>query len=365
MVNFKNVRAVKFTAMFDGEGCVNFDSVSQRFFLNSNGLGSDFTQNKNIALAKKIFKNVVTPDGKNKTLFKYKVSSDCLRHAIYEDVMPFQNPSISSVPTILYNAIAMPCYITRGYLFTQKSSNSLKKRGITICDAYETGEWRDSISFDFHSRTGGKDTSVKEEDDSNDTTIYNIENIGINTYSSEGYIDLTELQFISADPLYDRMAVDADGGANEIIYLNALKRNLPTFNGNFDYYYIKNTYCNDEWAERGILLDKESVDFLIKDVFKHIMNVNITRRNAYFRFKSLCISVIMDDGVTENTITITPDNINDFTFEYSTKYFVADEAKIQANKDLMDQAKEISKQMKKDEKTAKEEAKKNKKNNKN
>lgn len=361
MTKFNNVRAIKFIAEFNGVGCVNFDSTSQRFFLMTNGFGCDTLENDNVLLAKKLFKHEKTVNGKEKALFKYKVSSECLRHAIYEDTMPFQNPSISSIPSILYNAIAMPAYITRGYTFTQKTSNSLKKKGITICDAYETGDWRDSLTFDFHSRTGAKDTSVKEEGASKDTTIYNIENVGINTYRSEGYIDLTELQFIPADPLYDRMAIDADGGVNEAIYLDALKRNLPTFNGGFDYYYIKNTYCNDEWAERGILLDKESVDFLVKDVFKHIMRVNITRRNAYFEFKSLSISVIMDDGVTENMITITPNNVDDFTFEYATKYFVADEAKIQANKDLVNKVKEMSKQIKLEEKAAKEEAKKNKK----
>lgn len=360
-MEFKNVRAIKFVAEFDGVGCVNFDSKAQSFFLNATGLGCEATFNDNVLLAKKIFKNVVTPEGKNMSLFKYKVSSECIRHAIYEDVIPFQNPAISSNPITLYNAIAMPCYITRGYMFSQKTSNTLRKKSIvTVCDAIENGDWRNKISFDFHSRSGGKDTSTKNDGEQKDTTIYNIENVGNNTYTSEGYIDLTELQFIPCDPLYDRMSVDADGGKNEEIYMNALKCNLPSFKGGFDYYYINNTYSNDHWAERGILLDKQSVDFLIKDVLKRIMNVNILRRNAYFRFKNLYISVIMNDGVTENMINITPNNINDFTFEYFCKYSIADESKITANKELARKAKEESKELKKKEKLSKEESKKKK-----
>lgn len=358
-MEFKNVRAIEFVAEFDGVGCVNFDSKSQNYFLNTSGLGCDATFNENVKLAKKLFKNVVTPEGKNVSLFKYKVSSECLRHAMYEDVMPFQNPGIAAMPHVFYNAIAMPCYLTRGYTFTQKDANTLQKTSaVSITDAFENGEWHNKISFDFHSRSGEKDTTKKEDGEQKDTTIYNVENVGNNTYTSEGYIDLTELQFISADPLYSRMAIDADGGVNEQIYLNALKNNFPSFNGGFDYYYIKNTYSNDEWAERGILLDKDSVNFLVKDILKRIMNVNIIRRNAYLKFKSLSISIIMDGGMTEKKITITPDNIDDFTFEYFCKYSIADENKIKANKEMVKKMKENSKELKKKENSAKKETKK-------
>lgn len=362
MVNFKNVRAIKFAAEFDGMGCVNFDSSTQNYFLNANGLGSETTTNKNVLLAKKIFKNLVNDEGKNRAKFKYKVSSECIRHAMYEDVMPFQNPNISSVPTILYNAIAMPCYITRGYMFTPQNCNSLRKKSsVTVCDAVENGEWRSSLTFDFHSRTGEKNTSVKEDGDPKDTTIYNIENVGNITYTSEGYIDMTELQFIPADPLYDRMAIDADGGVNERIYLDALKRNLPTFDGNFDYYYIDNTYCQDEWAERGILLNTESVNYLVKDILKRIMNVNVIRRNAYFKFKSLKIAVIMDGGDTEQWIDITPSNVDTFNFEYFCKYSIADENKIAANKALVKQIEEEVKLARQEEKKRNKPSKKGKK----
>jgi hypothetical protein len=359
MKNFKNVRAVKFTVEFDGMGCVNFDSKSQSFFLNSNGLWSEETKNGNILLAKKIFDNYVTSEGDTATRFKYKVSSECIRHAMYEDVMPFQNPNISSIPTILYNAIAMPCYISRGYMFTVKGKNSLRKKSaVTVCDAVEDGAWRNKLTFDFHSRTGEKNTEVKEKDDAKDTVIYNIENVGNITYKSEGYIDMTELQFIPGDPLYDRMAIDADGGVNEALYLNALKRNFPSFNGGFDYYYIDNTYSNDEWAERGILLDTESVNTMVKDILKRIINVNVVRRNAYFKFKSLKITVIMDDGEREENIEITSDNVMDFNFEYFRKYSVADEKKIAANKNIVKEVAEAIKEQKKEEKRQQQQNKK-------
>ena len=351
MVNFKNVRAIEFVANFEGVGCVNFDSKSQRYFLNATGLGCDATMNDNVLLAKKIFKNVVDEDGKNKSLFKYKVSSECIRHAMYEDVMPFQNPSISSIPTIFYNALAMPCFLTRGYMFTPQDSNTLRKKSVvTVCDAFENGEWRNKLTFDFHTRSGQKDVSKKEEGDQKDTTIYNIENVGNLTYASEGYIDLTELQFIPGDPAYDRMGIDADGGVNERIYLEALKRNLPTFNGDFDYYYINNTYCGDEWAERGILLDTNSVNTLVKDILKRIMSVNIVRRNAYLKFKTLKIAVVMDGGNTEKWIEITPSNLNEFNFEYFCKYSMADENKIVANNELVNKIKAELKANKKEKK---------------
>ena len=349
---FKNVMGIEFNANFNSIGCVNFDAKDQRYFLNRNGLGSTITQNDNVKYAKKIF----SQPKEGKLPFKYKVSSECIRHAMYADCQPFHNPSIVSAPQVLYRMIAHPSYITRGFVFTQKDKNSLKKSSpVTITDAIENHSWRTSIAFDFHSRSGAKDTTIKEEDDSRDTTIYYTENVGNNTYSLVGFMDLTEMQFMAADASYDRMAIDCDGGEYEQIFLNSLKSNFPSFNGGFDCYYQKCACVQDEWGERGILFDKQSVDFLVKDILKRVMNVNIHRNSAMFTFESLTITIIMDGGEKE-TFEITNENIDNFVFEYYQKYLIADVQKIRANKELIERQKQEQKEAKK----AKKESKKQK-----
>ena len=338
---FKEVRTVKFTAYFKGNGCVNFDSGDQSYFLSKSKLFNG-KLNKNVLLAKKAFKTCEDENGDIAYKFKFKVSSECLRHSIFEECMPFQNPNIMAIPHVLYNAIATPEYILRGYMFTQKNVNTLRKRSaLTICDAIEEGAWRDTTVFDFHNRTGEKDQEVKNKDDAKDTTIYSIENVGNLTYKAEGFIDLTELQFISGDVIYDRMAVDADGGQNEIIYLDGLKRNFPTLSPKFDYYYMQSMYTKDEWAERGILLDNESVNMMTKMALKNIMKINIRHRNATLSFDKLIISVISNNGDCSDELEVT--NVDELTFDPYIKYLPADENIIRANKEMVVKAKERAK----------------------
>lgn len=348
MRTFKNVRAIKFIAKFNGKGCVNFDSKEQKIFLkNTNLYGGKIYDN--CLFAKKIFKTEKNDNGETIYKFKYKVSSECLRNAMFKENIAFQNPNIAAVPHILYNAIAMPAEIIRGYMFTQGTKNTLHKSTvITICDAVEIGPWRNNIVFDFHSCSGEKNREVKNDNDASDTTIYNIENVGNLTYESQGYIDLTEAQFISGDVIYDRMAIDADGGANERIYLDALKRNLPSLDAKFDFYYMANNYFKDEWAERGIFLDIESINTLTLLTLKYLLNINIYRRNAQLNIDKLFIKVICDGNEESEEIEITPSNVNDFRFEYYRKYFPADADLIRKNRELIKEAKKLAKESKQD-----------------
>ena len=355
MNKFKNVRAVKFTAYFKGNGCVNFDDVKQaRFLEHANIYDQEVTNN--LLCAKKIFKTNEDKNGNTTYSFKFKVSSECLRHSIFEEHIPFQNPNIMAIPHVLYNAIATPEQIVRGYMYAQSGVNTLRKKSaLTICDAIEEGSWRDKTTFDLHSCTGekkkkenieeviidnenteevAKDNKKKKKKEKSDTTLYSIENVGNITYKAEGFIDLTELQFISGDVVYDRMAVDVDGGKNEMIYLDALKRNFPSLNPKFDYYYINSNYTKDEWAERGILLDYDSVNNMVKMVLKNIMKVNINHRNASLVFDKLEINVISDNNNLSDKFEI-KDNLDSFNFEYYTKYLPADENIIRANKELV------------------------------
>ena len=57
--------------------------------------------------------------------------------------------------------------------------------------------------------------------------------------------------------------INVDGGVNEVIYLDTLSKNLNINNPEFKYYYLNNSYTNDEWAERDILLDNATINNLI------------------------------------------------------------------------------------------------------
>lgn len=340
MKQFNNVRSIQFELVLNGDGCVNFDSVEQLEYLRSVGIvrygDPNFYKSgsalSNILFSKKNFR--INPEDENTTEFHVKTSSECLRNAIFKEGMPMQSPTVMSIPHVLYAAIAHPDSIIRGYMFASKTITLRKKSPFYITDAEEVGPWRRSIVTDFHSRSGEKlSNEGKGDDDTKDTSIYKIENVGKVTYIAKGGIDVQELGFISGDPIYDRMAVNVDGGVNEKIYLDTLSKNLGIVNPEFKYYYLNNAYTSDEWAERGILLDANTVNRLIKRVLKNILNISIIRRNAFLKTSKLMVTVFTDGG--SETIEMTLDNLDDFNFYYATNYVETNEDKILQNKDYI------------------------------
>jgi hypothetical protein len=339
--NLKNVKSIRFNVNFEGVGCVNFDETSQKWFLKAAGLlKGDASTNDNNLFAKKVFFS----EGEDEYGFKYKVSSECIRHAIFDDTMPYQNPTVANIPSTLYTAIAHPDMLTRGYVITRgkDGKDALRKKSIfAISDAVEVGSCRHLMDFDFHTRSGNKKDGNAEAD-TKSTSIYRKENVGNLNYTSSGFINLLEAQFISADLLYDRMAVDVDGGVCEEIYLSTLKRNLVNFDPKFRHYYKTNCIVKDEFSERGILLNEESVDMLVKRLLKNILNIHIERRGAYLNTMSLTIWVNTNEGESES-FEVTLDNIDDFYFGYYPSYTEADNELIKKNKEKMDAHRELVK----------------------
>lgn len=357
MKNYENVKTIGLKVAFEGEGCVNFDSNDQKFILNQKGLAH--LSNDNNVLAKKNF----YVDKNGNEYFKHKVSSECIRHEIFKKAMPFHNPSIVGIPAVLYSTIAMPEYILRGYAFTRNGSMGLKKKSqITITDAEEVTEaGNTAVNMEIHTRSGNKKENT-ENSESKDNCLYNMESVGRKAYEANGFINLTELQFIPDDPKFDRVSLALEeGSVEEKCFMDSLKRNMVNLTPSLKYYKKNGCFGSDAMAERGVLLNKESVDMIVKETLKNILSINILRRGAYFKTTGLDVTVIMADGTTDD-IKITAENVNDFTFNFAEEYVEANEAEaIKAHDDMMAyiDAQDNAKKAKKDAAKAKKEKKNN------
>jgi hypothetical protein len=340
----RKIKSINFDLQLNGYGCVNSDSTEQINFLLNTGIvnwnDSGFVKNNkplsNIILSKKNFRQ--TEDG----VYEYhiKVSSECLRNNIFANAMRFIDPSIMTIPASFYRALAHPDMITRGYLYPKKGDVTIKKKSVLcITDAEEQGPWRRYVNTDFHSRSGMKESKEgKNSDDPKDTSIYKIENVGEVKYSAKGAIDVAELRFIPADPIYERLSVDVDGGHYEDIYMNELAKNSVNFTPEFKYYYLENSYTADECAERGIMLNDETLDAYIKRIIKNMLNINVKKRNAYLKTDKLTLIINYTNGEQE-TIDVTLDMVDDFSFDCFNPYKEADMEKILANKKMMENKK--------------------------
>lgn len=345
------VKSIQFNLLLNGVGCVNFGSSEELDFLlrtgiikwNDNGFVKNGKPLSNVLLSKKNFRQ--TEDGTYE--YHVKVSSECLRNNIFKDTMRFQETSITTIPHAFYRALANPDMITRGYMYPYKGGVTIKKKGpFYITDAEEVGPWRRFVSSDFHSRSGRKELNDgKDSNDANDTSIYKIENVGAAKYMAVGGIDVAELRFIPADPVYERLSVNVDGGPYETIYMNELKRNTVNFTPEFKYYFLKNSYTGDEFAERGIMLNDESLNMLIKRVIKNMLNIEVLRRNAYLRTEKLTLRINYTNG-EQDVIDVTPDMVDDLNFDCINPYNEADEEKILANLKMVEDLKAKSKEKK-------------------
>ena len=263
-----------------GNGIVNMDSGEQSHILR--GTDSHLRPHdkfNNTSYAKKNFYK----DENNKLTYKLKISSDCLKHDLYKNEVIAQSPKIDTQDMILYSYIASPMAITRGYMFTGR--NPFKRTGaLSICDAEQTCGAVSNI--ELFSKSGEK-TSNNGDSDKSDNTLYKKETVGDIKYSTSGNIDICQLQFISADQVFDRYAFNPD---NFSMYKSFLDMRMENFNSVLGHYHLSNSII--DIPEYGIKLSNENILFLVKETLKKLLSLNIKRKGAFAKVSSLKIKLV-------------------------------------------------------------------------
>lgn len=309
----KKVKSILFRATLEGKGVVNFDSNDQKYMWNQLK-NKERSTHDNVSFAKK---NWYLKNGE--LTYKLKISSDCLRHEIFKEEFQFQSANVCNSPELLLAAIANPSAILRGYMFAEKASVLKKRSCFTISDAEQTN---DSVSaLETFSRSGKKNTDENQADN----TFFKKETIGEVQYACEGFVDLRELQFISLDEIFDRLAFNSDYYPT---YKTLLQTKIPEFNAEPKYYQLKNSEV--KIPEYGILFSKENIVFLTKELFKRIFNINIIKSKSYAKITKLEYKLVYDCTVDtfyndNDWITISSEkDINEIDFEPEL-YFVEEE----------------------------------------
>ena len=325
------VKHINFKVEFEGHGIVNYDSKEQKYLWNresKEGNKNKFTSvdNNNMYAKKHYYR-----DGNGVLQYKIKVSSDALRNAIFRGDAIATNPSISHHKTLLNSFIGSPLGLVRGYMFA--NDETLKRKSpLTITSAIQTNNAESYM--EFHSRSGGK--KVGDDSGESDTTIFNKETIGDITYESEGFINLQNLEFLSADPIFDRCSFNPDDF--EILKM-FLSKTLPNFNSELGYYNLKTSAI--DVAEYGIKLSSENMVYLIKETLKRILNISIERSGAYLNTSKLTLQLIIDPLNSGNNINIEINNINDIdnlSFDVEESYITSDETEAKLQRSVIEKA---------------------------
>lgn len=322
----KKVKSIVFELELEGQGIVNNDSTEQQ-----NIFWADYNENKvnnkdasmhrllndvqngksNFNFAKKTF----FKDEKGRLDYKIKISSDCLRNAIFSKSAVAYIGNIVHNPYVKFSFIGSHMGLSRGYLTTNgKDAESHKRKStFTLTDAIQTNNAVSSM--ETFSKSGQK----------SETSLFKKETIGEITYKSKGFIDLAQTQFISLDPLFDRKSFDSD----EMPYFNQFYKmnfNKKT-DANLGYFLLNNSAI--EIPEYGVKLDEDSVLENVKYVLKNIFNLSINRTKAYCRVKELKIKLITDaigDSINDNWLILKSEkDIDKLKFEVEDFYVSAPE----------------------------------------
>lgn len=304
----ETVKRIEFKYELEGNGIVNYDSKDQKWAYNKIK-NKVLVKHDNVNFAKKTFTSADDDGGLN---YRLHISSNCVRHEIFKEEMLFQNTSLLTSDEMHLRSMANPSAFLRGYLNTSPKATLKRASPISITSAIQTNNAVSNIEVFI--KSGEKE--VTDEKKSN--TLFFKEACGEITYGGVGFIDLMQLQFLSCDAAYDRMALLSDDIER---YVNIFKQHHPSLNVNIGYYQIKNSVFN--LPEYGVLFSNDDILFFVKKFFKNMLSFNIAKSGSYAKIKSISYKLIYDtvanlddeDGGWVNIRNINDVNAIDFVSE--------------------------------------------------
>lgn len=331
------VKNILFKMTLAGRGIVNYDSASQNSYLRELNVYNTHSIDNNFKFSKKVFFKTGRKNEKGDDIYDYKIkiSQNCLRRHIFNDDVEFTNSQVTYSKTIFCNYLTSIVGLTRGYTYPampDSGMDSVKRvSSFTICDAIQTNGAKTYI--ETCTRGGSRD----------DTSLFNVETVGDITYGTMGNIDLQRMQFISCDPIYDRLAVSSDWCVDGGIYVTMIKNKYgDIYNGTCAHYILNSETASTRLGENGILLNKEMIVYLTKELLKRFLGISIKRAGAYANVDSLQIKYV------ENALNDTFDNedgwitlrneaeIDALDFDPNIFYRSCDEEEIRLTKNEME-----------------------------
>lgn len=334
----KNVKNILLKVDFNGYGIVNYDSNDQKWVYKGDELNQRMgTRHNNVSYAKKDF--FYNEDGDLD--YKIKISHDCLMKNAFNRDFISRTTNVMHTSSTLLSYIASPVSLISGYLFADKQLTLKRKGAISLCDAIQTNN---SVSkLEVFSKSGSKESNDGTTDKSDNSFFYK-ETIGDIEYSSKGNIDLMQLQFVSADQLFDRLAFDSD---TYEMYKTFAKMRIPNFDSELGYYQLKNSII--EIPEYGIMLNSDNVQYLVKEALTRLLGLNIQKKDTFARVESLKIKLVYDplvDTFDSGNNWIEIKNKSDIdNLSFSPEYFY-EEVDMVIAKQLRADIEKVSKELK-------------------
>lgn len=286
MEETKKVKAILFKVKMDGIGTVNFDDSDARFIVSR--YGNPATKkpysNSNIKVAKSEYRQVGT-DENGAPLYKrtLKISSECLRHAIFEKDYDVTNGRIMRNDAFLSSFISSPAALLRGYMFADDKETIKAKSPVTIGAAIETSGA--VITPEVGSVSGDK----------SDTSLFYTENTGKTKYETKGFVNLKQMEFLSCYDFFERRAVKSPWVETENGMLNtAFRQRYGKVPYSLGIYTATANAFTKHIGEYGLHFSADFRKYLLAEFFKRLLSVNITRSGSFARVSEISVKPVYD-----------------------------------------------------------------------
>ena len=286
MESVKTVKGLLFKVKMDGIGTVNFDDSDARFIVSryGNPATKEPYSNSNIKVAKSEYRQVGT-DENGTPLYKrtLKISSECLRHAIFEKDYDVTNGRIMRNDAFLSSFISSPAALLRGYMFADDKETIKAKSPVTIGAAIETSGA--VITPEIGTVSGDKEK----------TSLFYTENTGRTKYETKGFVNLKQLEFLSCDIFFERRAVKSSWVETENGLLNvAFKQRYGKVPYSLGVYTATANAFTKHIGEYGLHFNMDFRKYLIVEFFKRLLSVNITRSGSFARVSEISVKPVYD-----------------------------------------------------------------------
>ncbi len=255
------LQGLAFKYSIQGTGVTNFDGDPGKYHAPVN------SANDNIKTAKTAISIAIDKDGKERKVRQAKISSNLLRNAIFKREQPGQSSSILAGLTQEHVVLLIASFsgLMRGYLYAISNNSIKRKSPLMITDALQDND--QVLKVELFSSSGAKSS----------TSMFERDSIGSVTYQGKGYVDLSELAFVSCDVTLDRQAFSEDQWS---FYRACLERKFGTKMPESIEYFTKET-SEIPLCEKGYRLPDELVFELVVRLFENIQSLYIQRANAY------------------------------------------------------------------------------------
>ena len=282
----KKAKTLLFKVKMDGIGTVNFDDSDARYIVSryGNPAAKKPYSNNNIKVAKSEYRQVGT-DENGAPLYKrtLKISSECLRHAIFEKDYDVTNGRIMRNDAFLSSFISSPAALLRGYMFADDKETIKAKSPVTIGAAIETSGA--IITPEVGTVSGDKEK----------TSLFYTENTGKTEYETKGFVNLKQLEFLSCYDFFERKAVKSSWVETENGLLNvAFKQRYGKVPYSLGVYTATANAFTKHIGEYGLHFNMDFRKYLIVEFFKRLLSVNITRSGSFARVSEISVKPVYD-----------------------------------------------------------------------